>query len=79
MIVNISKHAATEWSVLQIIEQAVDLVEFALFVLMFDAKLIAVRFADATIWVGPLVPNVRIKIIDVVGFFLPNPKNFVDR
>ena len=58
MIVNICKHAAAEWCVLQIIKQAIDLVEFAFFVLMLDTKLITIGFTNTSIWVSPLVPNV---------------------
>ena len=65
--------------VLQIIKDAVDLVEFAFGIDGFLAELISIGFADRTGLVGPGIPDVGVEVMDVVALLLPNPKDFVDR
>lgn len=57
VIVDIGEDATTEGIVFKIPKDAIDLVHHAFFVLMFDAELVAIGFADAAIRVGPFVPN----------------------
>ena len=61
----------------EVIEHAVDLIEHALLVLVLDAKLIAVGLADGTGFVRPGIPDVGGEVVDVVGFFLPDPEELV--
>ena len=77
VVVDAGENATAEWGVFEIPEHAVDLIHLAFFVLMLDAQLVAIGFADATIGICPFVPNVGVQVMDVVGLFLPNPKDLV--
>ena len=44
---------------------------------MFYAELIAVRLTYTSLFVRPLVPDMGIKVADIIALFLPNPKQFV--
>ena len=45
---------------------------------MFHAKLIPVRLANRARLVRPTIPNMRMKIVNIIALLLPNPKQFVD-
>ena len=76
-IVDVRENPPGMGIVLQIEKDAIDLIEFAFWVNGLFRELISVGFANLTGFVGPGVPNVGTKIMDVVRFFLPNPKQFV--
>ena len=78
-VVKIGENAAGSGVVLEIVEHAVDLVEQAFFVLVLYAELIAVGLADGAGFVGPGVPDVGGKVVDVVGLFLPDPEKLIHR
>ena len=75
--INIRQDAAGGGVVLQVVEHAVHLVEFALGILVLDAELIAVGLADRAGLVGPLVPDVAAQVVDVVRLLLPDPQQLV--
>ena len=79
MIVDIRHDAAAVRIVLQVKENTVDLIEHPLFVFMLNAHLITVSLADGTVRIRPLVPDMRMKIMDIVGLSLPDPQNLVHR
>ena len=62
---------------LEVIEHAVHLVEVALGVVALLADLVAVGLADGARLVCPLVPDVGVEVVDVVGFALVDPKDLV--
>ena len=64
--VDVCQDAAGGGVVLQVIEHAVHLVEFALGIFVLDAELIAVGLADRAGLVGPLIPDVAAQVVDVV-------------
>ena len=45
----------------------------------FTAQLVAVGLADGAGLVGPLVPDVGVQILNVVGLLLPDPQQLVHR
>ena len=63
---------------LEVVEHAVHLVEFALGVLVLHAQLIAVGLADGAVLVRPLVPDVAAEVLIVVGLLLPYPEQLVN-
>ena len=58
---------------LKVINHPVHLVKFALGVLVPDGQLITVSFADGAVFICPLIPDVAVEIVDIVGFLLPDP------
>ena len=78
-VIEIGHDPAGGGVVLEVIKHPVHLVHLPLGVDVLDAQLIAVGFADGTGLVGPLVPDMGVEIMDVVGFFLPDPQQFVHR
>ena len=77
MNVNVGYYATAVRVVLKVVQHAVDLVEQTFLVDVFYAQLIAVGFADTARFVRPTVPNVTVQVVNVVGFFLPNPQQLV--
>ena len=75
--VDIRQDAAGGGVVLQVIEHAVHLVEFALGILVLYAELIAVGLADRAGLVGPLIPDMAAQVVDVVRLLLPDPQQLV--
>ena len=63
---------------LKVINHPVHLVKFALGVLVPDGQLITVSFADGAVFICPLIPDVAVEIVDIVGFLLPDPQQFVN-
>ena len=76
-VVDVGEDAPGLRIVFEVEKHSVHLVEFALGIYALFAELIAVRFADRACFVRPTVPYMRIQIMHVVAFFLPNPKDFV--
>ena len=77
VVVDAGEDATAEGIVFEIPDDAIDLIHFAFLVLMLDAELVAIGFANAAVRIGPFVPDMGAKIVDVVGLFLPNPENLV--
>lgn len=44
---------------------------------MFHAQLVAVSLADRASLIGPLVPNLAVQVVDVVGLFLLDPQQLI--
>ena len=63
--INIRQDAAGGGVVLQVVEHAVHLVEFALGILVLDAELIAIGLADGAGFIGPGVPYMAVQIVNV--------------
>ena len=79
MNVDIRKDSAALGIVPEVIENTVNLVHIALFIVMLDTELIAVCLAYAAVFVCPLIPDVAAEVIDIIGLFLPYPEYFVNR
>ena len=75
--IDIGEYPAARGVVFEVVQHPVDLVELALAVLMLYAELIAVGLAYAAVFVCPLVPYVRIEVVDIVALLLPYPQNLV--
>ena len=76
--VDVGHNAAGCGVVLEIVENAVDLVELALAVLVLDTELIAVRLTDRAVLACPGIPDVGIKLGDLIRLLLPDPEDLVD-
>ena len=61
----------------QIVDHPVHLVHHAFPILMLHLHLISVGFPDGAVRIRPAVPDMAVQIMDIVGFFLPDPKHFV--
>ena len=72
-IINTCHDPAAVGLIFQIKQNSVYLIEQSFFVLMFDPQLIAVSFADRTVLISPCIPDLAVKISDIVGFLDPNP------
>lgn len=73
MIIYIRDNAAACGVVFKVVKHSVHLVEIALGVMMLNAELISVSFADRAVLVRPAVPYMRVKVVYIIGFFLPYP------
>ena len=51
--------------------------DHSFFVLMFHAKLIPICLTDRTTLICPAVPDMAVKIMDIVGFLLPDPEDLI--
>ena len=78
-VVEAGEYAAGGAVVLEVVQHAVDLVEFALGILVLHAELIAVGLADGAVLVRPGVPDAAAQLMDVVGLLLPDPQQLVHR
>ena len=61
----------------QVVDHPVHLVELPLGVLVLHPQLVAVGLADGAALVGPLVPDMAVELVDVVGLLLPDPQQLV--
>ena len=62
---------------LQVIDHSVYLIHHPLFILMLHTHLVPIRFTDRAVLVCPCIPDVAVKVMDVIGFLLPDPEHFV--
>ena len=46
---------------------------------MLHAKLITVGLSDGAVRIRPLIPDMAVQIVNIVGFLLPDPQDFVRR
>ena len=77
MYINIRHDPAAVRIILQIIEYTVYLIHHSFFVDMLYAHLIAVCLPDRSIFICPAVPDVTVQIVDIIGFFLPDPQKLI--
>ena len=75
--IGICHNPAAVGILLQIEKHPIHLIHIALPVMALHADLIAVSLADGTGLVGPLVPDMAVQIMNIVGFLLVNPENFI--
>ena len=75
--VRIGHNAATIRRVLKVVQHTVHLVEVALGVMALLTNLIAVGFTDGTGLIGPLIPDMAVEIMHVIGLLLIDPQNLV--
>ena len=77
-IVHAGQNSAACRIVFQKIQNTIDLIEFALRILVLLRELIAVCLSDGTGLVCPTIPDMTGEIIYIVGFLLPDPKELID-
>ena len=75
--VHVGHDAARERRVRKVVEHAVHLVEVALGIVTLLGDLVAVRLADGTGLIGPLVPDMALEVVDVVRLLLIDPEDLV--
>ena len=75
--IGICHDPAAERIVFEIINDPVHLVKLALFINTLLPNLIAVGFSDRAGLVSPLVPDVAVKVMDVIALFLIYPENLI--
>ena len=63
--------------VFQVVDHTIHLIHHALPVLMFYLHLIPICFSDRAVFIRPTVPDMTVQIVDIIGFFLPDPKQLV--
>ena len=61
----------------EVVQNPVHLIHLPLRVAVLHPQLVAVGFADGTVLIRPLIPDVGVQIPNVVGFLLPNPQKFL--
>ena len=77
MYINIGHDPSAVRIVLKIKKYPVHLIHHSFFILMFHTQLIAVGFSDGAVLICPAVPDMAVKIMDIVGFLLPDPQNLI--
>ena len=77
-IVEVGQDASAGGVVLQVVQYPVHLVKLPLRVDVLHAQLIAVGLADGAVLVGPAIPDMTVQVMDIVGFFLPDPQKLVN-
>ena len=77
MYINIGHDPSAVRIVLKIKKNYVYLIHHSLFILMLHTQLITVGFSDGTVLIGPAVPDMAVKIMDIVGFLLPDPEDLI--
>ena len=68
MYINIGHDPSAVRIVLKIKKYPVHLIHHSFFILMFHTQLIAVGFSDGAVLICPAVPDMAVKIMDIVGF-----------
>ena len=58
---------------LQIIDHPMGVMHHSLLILMLYTQLIAVCLTDGAVFIRPLIPDMAVKVVDIVGLLLPNP------
>ena len=77
MHINIGHNSSAERIIFQIIDHSVYLIHHSFFILMFHTQLIAVGFSDGAVLICPAVPDMAVKVMDIVGFLLPDPEDLI--
>ena len=76
-VIDVRHDPAAVGIVLQIVDHPVHHVEHAFLILVFYLHLIAVGLSDAAVRIRPLVPDMAVQVMDVVGLPLPDPQKLV--
>ena len=77
MHINICHDPAAEGIILQIIDYPVHLIHHAFLILMLHTKLVSISLPNGTLLICPAVPDMAVKIMDIIGFLLPDPEDFI--
>ena len=77
--VRVGHDAAAVRRMLKVVQHAVHLVEIALGIMALLANLIPIGLADGAGLVGPLVPNMAVEVMNVIGLLLIDPQDLVHR
>ena len=77
MYINISHNTTAIRIILKIIKNPVNLIHHSFPVLMFHTQLITICLTDRTIFICPAIPDMAVKIMDVIRFLLPDPQNLI--
>ena len=75
--VRVGHDAATVRRMLKVVQHAIHLVKVALGIMALLANLIPIGLADGTGLVGPLIPNMAVEVMDVIGLLLIDPQDLV--
>ena len=78
MIVDVGHNAAGTGVVFKVVNHPIHLVEIPFGIFVLYAELIAVGLSYRPAFIGPGIPNMTVEVVNVVGLFLPYPKDFVD-
>lgn len=76
-VIEVRHDAAGMRVVLKVIEDSIDLIEFAFWVNRFLGELIAIGFSDGASLIRPTIPNMGMEVMDVVALLLPDPKKLI--
>ena len=77
--IRVGHDAAAVRRMLEVVQHAVHLVKVALGIMALLANLVPIGFADGTGLVGPLVPNMAVEVMHVIGLLLIDPQDLVHR
>ena len=69
--------AAAVRRVLEVVQHAVHLIKVTLGIMALLPNLVAVGFADGAGLVGPLIPNMAVEVMHVIGLLLIDPQDLV--
>ena len=76
--IDVSHYPPAVGVVFKVEKYPVYLVELALFIFVFNAKLVALGLADSSVFAHPFIPDVAVKICHNVALFLPYPEDFIN-
>ena len=77
MYVDIGHDPSAVGIILQVKKDSVHLIHHTFSVLVLHLHLIAVCLANGACFIRPAVPDVAVKIVDIVGFLLPDPEDLI--
>ena len=75
--IGVRHNAAAVRRVLKVVQHAVHLVKVTLGIMALLANLIPVGLADGTSLVGPLIPDMAVEVMHVIGLLLIDPQDLV--
>ena len=75
--IGVRHNAAAVRRMLQVIQHAVHLVKVALGIMALLPNLVAVSLADGAGLVGPLIPNMAVEVMHVIGLLLIDPQDLI--
>ena len=77
VLIHVGHDATAVWIFLELSENIVHLVDFFALVDELFADGVSIGCTDRAGFIGPCIPNVGFQVMDVVGFLLVNPKDFI--
>lgn len=77
MHIDIGHDTAAEGIILQVVDHTIHLIHHPLLILVLHPHLITVCLADGPLFIRPLVPDVAVQVMNIVGLLLPNPQHLV--